>query len=201
MIDFIKGEVLLIEEDYIVVEVQGIGYRIFCPNPFQFTLHSQVTMYTHHHVREDAMHLFGFSSREEQKLFRKLLDVNGVGPRVAVGILAAGNPHSFTTAIQQENITVLTKLPGIGKKTAQRLILDLKGKLPEVAMDSTDTNISSMSTVADTSLSFETKEALQSLGISRDEADMIWQKIEHQVTADDSVDAVLKLALKQLHQG
>ncbi|KAF4321958.1 hypothetical protein G195_004852 [Phytophthora kernoviae 00238/432] len=86
-------------------------------------------VYTHHHVREDAMLLFGFATREEQKLFRKLIEVSGIGPKVALGILAGGTPDHVVTAIYQENLTFLTKLPGIGKKTAQRMILDLKDKL------------------------------------------------------------------------
>ena len=88
-----------------------------------------VTIYTHHHVREDAILLFGFATREEQRLFRKLLDVSGIGPKVALGILAGGRPEAIAAAIRQENVAFLTKLPGIGRKTAQRMILDLKDKL------------------------------------------------------------------------
>lgn len=130
MIDFLRGQVVHLETEYIVLDVHGVGYRVFCPNPYAFAkTEGPVTVYTHHHVREDAMQLFGFPTREEQRLFRKLIEVSGIGPRVALGILGGGTPDHVVSAIYQENISFLVKLPGIGKKTAQRMILDLKDKL------------------------------------------------------------------------
>lgn len=130
MIDFLRGPVAHLEPEYVVLDVQGVGYRVFCPNPYAFAkTEGPVTVFIHYQTREDATLLFGFPSREEQRLFRKLIEVSGIGPRVALGILTGGTPDQLIAAIYQENITFLTKLPGIGKKTAQRMILDLKDKL------------------------------------------------------------------------
>ena len=85
---FLRGQVVHLESEYIVLDVQGVGYRVFCPNPYAFAkTDGTITVFTHHHVREDAILLFGFPTREEQKLFRKLIEVSGIGPRVALGIL------------------------------------------------------------------------------------------------------------------
>ena len=139
MIDFLRGKVALRESDYAVLDVNGVGYRVFCPNPYALSHkeNEDVTMFIHYHVREDAHLLFGFITRDEQSLFRLLLDVSGIGPKVALGILAAGGrPEAVILAISQENLAFLTKLPGIGKKTAQRIILDLKDKLGSVSFSS-----------------------------------------------------------------
>ena len=118
MIEYLRGQVAYAESDYVVLDVQGVGYQIYCGNPFRFDHNQPLTIYTHHHVREDAMTLYGFTSREELALFRQLLDVSGIGPKVALGILNGGSPKDVLLAIHQENVAFLTRLPGIGKKTA-----------------------------------------------------------------------------------
>ncbi|MBO8172601.1 MAG: Holliday junction branch migration protein RuvA [Bacillaceae bacterium] len=134
MIDFIEGKLAYTELDYIVVETGGIGYRIFCGNPFQFSQEDgPVRLYTHHYVREDAIHLYGFATREERTLFRMLLDVSGIGPKGALAVVSAARPSEIAAAVRQEDIHFLTRFPGIGKKTAQRIILDLKDKMAEFA--------------------------------------------------------------------
>lgn len=137
MIDYIKGTLTHIDTQYVVVETtDGIGYQIFTGNPFQFSRFEQdiLTIFTYQHVREDILALYGFSSREERSLFEKLLQVSGVGPKAALAILATGTPGQVIAAIQSENITFLTKFPGIGKKTAQRLVIDLKDKLDDIGL-------------------------------------------------------------------
>ncbi|WP_286883942.1 Holliday junction branch migration protein RuvA, partial [Aneurinibacillus sp. UBA3580] len=131
MIDFIEGQVAYVETDCVVVMSHGVGYRIFSGNPFQYREgeHETVRIYTHHYVREDAVHLYGFSTRNERDLFRKLLDVSGIGPKGALAMISAGTPEQIIAAVTQENIEFLTRFPGVGKKTAQRIILDLKDKL------------------------------------------------------------------------
>lgn len=117
MIDFLRGKVAHREPEYAVIDVHGVGYRVFCPNPFALPDKTEdITVYIHHHVREDAILLFGFPTREEQALFRRLLDVSGIGPKVALGMLSGARPEAIVAAVQQENVTFLTKLPGIGKK-------------------------------------------------------------------------------------
>src|ERR1700730_2600580 len=109
MIDFLRGKIALKELDYAVMDVNGVGYRVFCPNPYAITSKEgeDVTLYIHYHVREDAHLLFGFPSREEQSLFRLLLEVSGIGPKVALGVLAGGRPEAVTAAISQDNVAFL----------------------------------------------------------------------------------------------
>jgi Holliday junction DNA helicase RuvA len=206
MIDFLRGKIALKEPDYAVMDVNGVGYRVFCPNPYAITSkeNEEVTLFIHYHVREDAHLLFGFPTREEQSLFRLLLEVSGIGPKVALGVLAGGRPETVTAAISQENVAYLMKLPGIGKKTAQRVILDLKDKLGAfpagsriggVVMDA-----AGMPAVEGGLTWSETKEALMSLGYTEAETDRAWQQIKGKVIPGDPVDAVMKLALQALYQ-
>ncbi|MFD2612592.1 Holliday junction branch migration protein RuvA [Paenibacillus gansuensis] len=211
MIDFLRGRLAHRETEYIVLDVQGVGYRVFCPNPFVFQpkAEEECTVFIHHSVREDAILLFGFQTREEQTLFRRLLDVSGIGPRVALGILSGGRPEAVVAAIQQENVTFLTKLPGIGKKTAQRMILDLKDKLSALPLAGWEASAGSDAAIADSRLDYagghawyEAKEALMALGYTDAETDRAWSSIRGQVDAEtDGVDVLMKKALQALFAG
>ncbi|NGM81920.1 Holliday junction branch migration protein RuvA [Paenibacillus sp. 7124] len=203
MIDFLKGPVVHLEQEYVVLEVQGVGYRVFCPNPYAFAKQEgPVTVYIHHHVREDAILLFGFPTREEQKLFRKLIEVSGIGPRVALGILTGGTPDHVISAIYQENITFLTKLPGIGKKTAQRMILDLKDKLDGLGTASFQTGLFAVeeqnSESGETSWQ-EARDGLKALGYTETELDRVWLALKKEGVEAESVDVLMKKALKLLY--
>ncbi|SFS58673.1 Holliday junction branch migration protein RuvA [Paenibacillus sp. BC26] len=209
MIDYVRGRVVHLDTEFVVVDVRDIGYQVFTPNPYAFAKSDDaVTIYTHHHVREDATLLFGFATREEQAMFRKLLEVSGIGPRVALGILAGGKPETIAAAIQQENLTFLTKLPGIGKKTAQRMVLDLKDKLDAIPGGF---SFAAASVVlddgADSGTLFgnqnwkEAREALTTLGYTAAELDRAWQGMKDHAAADESVDALMKRALQQLFKG
>jgi len=205
MIDFLRGQVAYVETEYIVLDVQGVGYRVFCPNPYVFPAKGQdvITVYIHHHVREDAQLLFGFPTREEQRLFRKLIEVSGIGPRVALGILSGGNPDGVIAAIHNENIAFLTKLPGIGKKTAQRMILDLKDKLEGFGGVTLFNPISAdAEELDDVSPGWpEAREGLKALGYTDAELDRVWAKLKDQLNADEAVDSLMKKALKLLYAG
>lgn len=207
MIDFLRGKVAHREPDYAVIDVNGVGYRVFCPNPYALSDKSDdITVYIHHHVREDAILLFGFGSREEQSLFRRLIDVTGIGPKVALGILSGGRPEAVVAAIQQENVAFLTKLPGIGKKTAQRIILDLKDKLGAVSSGFDDRAMTAAlqetrAAAGATGAWAEAKEALLALGYTEAEADRAWQSVKPKAKEDDSPDALVKLALQALYAG
>jgi Holliday junction DNA helicase RuvA len=205
MIDFVRGVLVHMTEDAIIVDVNGLGYRVFCPNPYAFQKEIQeiVTVYTHHHVREDAILLYGFTTREEQSLFRRLLDVSGIGPKGALGILSGSRPDQLIAAIQQENLAVLTKLPGIGKKTAQRMILDLKDKLGDVrsGIGGVAQNLTGFNTPVPSGAMEEAKEALVSLGYGTGEADRVLSIISKDIDENTSVDKVIKLALKQFLKG
>lgn len=206
MIDFLRGQIAHLETEYVVLDVQGVGYRVFCPNPYVFAAKGQetVTIYTHHHVREDAILLFGFPTREEQKLFRKLIEVSGIGPRVALGILSGGNPDHVVAAIHQENISFLTKLPGIGKKTAQRMILDLKDKLEGVGgtlFDPVPADAGEILGDGGNPGWPEAREGLKALGYTEAELDKVWHRLKDDVGPDEAVDSVMKKALKLLYAG
>ncbi|GIP57358.1 Holliday junction branch migration protein RuvA [Paenibacillus sp. FSL W8-0186] len=204
MIDFVRGQVAHLENDYVVLDVQGIGYRIYCPNPYVFAAkNEQTTVYTHHHVREDAILLYGFPTREEQRLFRKLIEVSGIGPRVALGILSGGQPEHVVAAIQQENITFLTKLPGIGKKTAQRMILDLKDKLDGLGGPSLfDEAPADLDGLDGLNPGWpEAREGLKALGYTDAELDRVWHQLKDSIKPAEEVDSVMKKALKLLYAG
>lgn len=209
MIDYLHGKIVHIDAEYVVVDVRDVGYRVFTPNPYEFAGKDEaVTIYIHHHVREDAILLYGFLSREQQTLFRKLLDVSGIGPRVALGILSAGRPETVVAAIQQENIGFLTKLPGIGKKTAQRMILDLKDKLlgASDAVGLAAAGIVSELAVEDSGQGSgtawqEARDALAALGYTAAELDAAWNKMKDSVMPEETVDTLMKRALQQLFKG
>jgi Holliday junction DNA helicase RuvA len=206
MIDFLRGRVALRELDYVVIDVHGVGYRVFCPNPLGFTSkdEEEQTLFIHYHVREDAHLLFGFPTREEQSLFRLLLEVTGIGPKVALGILAGGRPEAVVAAISQENIGFLTKLPGIGNKTAQRIILDLKDKLGNVSVrklaGATDLSTTGRNGLTEGGTAWsEAKEALLTLGYTEAEADRAWLLVKPKAKETDPVDVWMKLALQALY--
>ncbi|MCU6711115.1 Holliday junction branch migration protein RuvA [Paenibacillus sp. J5C_2022] len=209
MIDFLRGKIIHIDAEYVVVDVRDIGYRVFTPNPYEFAGKDEAaTIYIHHHVREDAILLYGFLSREQQTLFRKLLDVSGIGPRVALGILSAGRPETVIAAIQQENIGFLTKLPGIGKKTAQRMILDLKDKLLGASDAAGLAAAGIVSELAGDdggqghgTAWQEARDGLAALGYTASELDAAWNKMKDSVTPEETVDALMKRALQQLFKG
>ena len=130
MYDYIKGKVTRITPEYIVLETNGIGYQLNTPNPYAFRVSElEQQIFVHLQVREDAQLLFGFTSLDQRELFRKLIQVSGIGPKGALAILASGNPSHVMQAIEMEDEAFLVKFPGVGKKTARQMILDLKGKL------------------------------------------------------------------------
>jgi Holliday junction DNA helicase RuvA len=204
MIDFLRGNVAHRELDYLVLDVRGIGYRVFCANPFavQAKEGEETTLFIHYQVREDAHLLFGFTTREEQSLFRLLLEVNGIGPKVAIGVMAGGRPEMIAAAIQQENVNFLVKLPGIGRKTAQRMILDLKDKLGGIPSDSAAMSVMTGggAAVVGTGAWSEAKAALMALGYSETEADAAGHAIKPKLQGGEPVDVVMKLALQALYQ-
>lgn len=175
---------------------------MFCPNPYAFVKsEGPVTIYIHYQTREDATLLFGFPTREEQKLFRKLIEVSGIGPRVALGILTGGTPDQLISAIYQENITFLTKLPGIGKKTAQRMILDLRDKLDGLSAASMQTGLFAVPMEEqNAALPWqEARDGLKALGYTEAELDRVWLTMKKEGTDTGTVDVLMKKALGLLY--
>ncbi|GGE23228.1 Holliday junction branch migration protein RuvA [Streptococcus himalayensis] len=135
MYEYFKGIITKITAKYIVIEVGGIGYLLNVANPYAYSdkLQESLKVYVHQVVREDAETLYGFSSEEEKELFLSLISVSGIGPTSALAIIAADDNEGLVRAIDEKNITYLTKFPKIGKKTAQQMVLDLEGKVSSVA--------------------------------------------------------------------
>jgi len=141
MYDYIRGQVVRVTPEYIVVDQNGVGWQILTPNPYSFKVSDeQVLIYTHLHVREDIQQLLGFKNMEQRELFRKLILVSGIGPKGALAILASGVPAQVIGAIEREDEGFLTQFPGVGKKTARQMILDLKGKL-HMLLEESDVSI------------------------------------------------------------
>lgn len=127
MFDYIEGNVVERGQDYIVLDKSGFGFLIYTPYPSKFDESSKV--FTHLHIKEEEIKLYGFSNREERQLFQKLLSIHGIGIKHAFSLLANLSIQEFIEAIETENTALLSSIPGIGKKTAHRLIVELKGKI------------------------------------------------------------------------
>ena len=196
MYAYIKGKISQLYPTHIVVENNGIGYEIQTPNSYRFQsqLEEEAQVFTQLIVREDAHLLYGFIDLEEKDMFLNLIKVTGIGPKSALAILAASTPNEVKIAIENENEAYLTKFPGIGKKTARQIILDLKGKL-------TITEESELFAQADESKNDVLEEAvlaLEALGYSKREITKVKKSLEKETF--DTVDACVKMALALLIQ-
>lgn len=188
MIATLRGEITQIEENAIVVEVGGVGLRAFVPAPLRTRLKpgEVVLLYTHLVVREDALTLYGFESQPDRELFNMLLGVDGVGPKVALSVLSAMTVDAIQRAVFAEEADVLSRVPGVGKKTAQKMALHLKDKLKP-----TDA-LARVAAMSDTD--GEVLAALTALGYSVIEAQTALQAIPKD-TPDD-VEVRLRVALQ-----
>lgn len=201
MIAYIKGKVTYIQDDSVIVDVQGVGYEIVCANPFVFqtSLNEEILIFTYHHVREDAQILFGFKEQEQKSLFTKLLQVSGIGPKGALAILGSVNVDEFVAAVEREDDKFLTSFPGVGKKTARQVILDLKGKLTSmlsISSGAPEKQTGQKETVA-AGLS-EAQDALRTLGYSEREIKSVIPQLqkENLQNTDEIIRKALALLMK-----
>lgn len=198
MYEYIIGQVTNITPFYIVIENQGIGYQIAMGNPYRYSgkLNQEVQIYLHQVVREDAQLLYGFSNFDEKQLFLKLISVSGIGPKSALAILASEDHNGLIQAIEADDVTYLTKFPGVGKKTAQQMILDLKGKLGELVGD---LPVSKVPASQGNLALEEALEALTALGYGDKEVKRVKKvllELENQTT-DQYLREALKLMMKK----
>ncbi|TCS78772.1 Holliday junction branch migration protein RuvA [Tepidibacillus fermentans] len=202
MIDFVQGTIVDLDEESVIVNVNGIGYQVFVPRPeeYQSMLNQFCMIYTHHHMREDWMGLYGFQDKEERYLFRLLLGVSGIGPKGALAIIGQGNPNQVIQAIASEDEKFLTQLPGVGKKTAQRIILDLKDKVKGLSSSGNlfDTMKREEIEVIPTEQGSDLKEALKSLGYHEQEIHQVLKSLQPLIEKGESLDRLIKLALQNL---
>ena len=199
MISYVKGPLMAIEEDVIVVEAGHVGLAIHVPVsllPELPGMGKEVTVYTYFQVREDAMTLYGFLHSQDRDMFRQLLGVNGIGPKGALGILSVLRPDDLRLAIVSEDVKALAKAPGIGNKTAQRLILDLKDKIDMADVLPAQFAAEEEPGISAGGVAKEAVEALVALGYSTAEANRAVGKVE--VTGDMTSEDVLKASLKHL---
>jgi len=200
MIGSVRGKVAYLGSDYCIVETPGgVGYRVFMPSSHlaQLVIGRDIRVSTHTAVREDAILLYGFLSQEYYELFELLLGVSGVGPKLALGILSAIKPEEFYLAVQSQDVKLLVKLPGIGKKTAERMLLELKDKVGSFT-DNRGTEIIPTAASGGSGAVAEAIEALESLGYSRSEILPVLKEIPDCSTL--SSDVILKQALKLIAQ-
>lgn len=206
MIGRLRGIVIEKQAPEILLEVAGVGYEVQLPLTSFYQLPAtgqEATVYTHFVVREDAQQLFGFSSVSERGLFRLLLKANGVGPKLALTILSGLTASQFVRCVQQDDISTLVKLPGVGKKTAERLLIEMRDRLKDWGV-SVDTPVTDhLVLVGDEVESFSLKEspeqdaigALVALGYSQSQAASAVKKVFH---ADYSSEQLIKAALKSM---
>lgn len=193
---FIKGKLVQLYPTHVVVENQGMGYEILTANSYRFQryLDQEVCIYTSLIVREDAHLLYGFVDDEEKDMFLSLIKVTGIGPKSALAILAASTPNEVKKAIESENDAYLTKFPGIGKKTARQIVLDLKGKVTYTDSESTSLfEVEDES--ADQKMIAEALLALQALGYSKRELAKVEKALQKSeiTTVDEAVKRGLQL--------
>ena len=183
MYEYIKGIITKIESTYVVVENNGIGYLVYVANPYSFSVDDNVKIFIYQQIREDENTLYGFKNEDEKNMFLKLIDVKGLGPKMALPMFATGSIDGIKDAIERENILYLKKFPKIGDKVARQIILDLKGKLVE----KNNNNIKSND---------ELTEALKGLGYKPADINKILPSINASYTIENQIKEALKLLLK-----
>ena len=187
MIGRIKG--ILIEKipPFILLDCQGVGYEIEVPMTTFFNLPdagSEVTLLTHFVVREDAHLLFGFATTSERHMFRQLIKVNGIGAKVALSILSSIESNELTNAIKTDDTNMLIKIPGIGKKTAERLVLELKDRVKDIEVTQASKNV--ITNIDDI------ENALISLGYSASQASIAIKALPDNISVNDGIRQALK---------
>lgn len=184
MYRYIIGIVTEQDSNNITLECNNVGYQVFVSNPYSYELNSEYKVYLYNHIREDENSLYGFKTKEELELFLKLINVKGLGPKMANGFFATGSVKGIVDAINRENILYLTKFPKIGEKLARQIVLDLKGKIDiEVSEEVVD----------DTQDLIDT---LSALGYKNVEIKKVISQIDKSNSLEEQVKEALKLLLK-----
>ncbi len=200
MIACLIGEVLALEAPTVLLNVNGVGYEIDTPlTTFcQLQKGQQVTLWTHLAVREDAQLLYGFINAQEKTIFRTLLKVNGVGPKMALGILSTLSVEMLIHTVENEDVNTLVKVPGVGKKTAERLMIELRDRFKAMASGAAPSNSTAPQIqFMGNSAVAEAEAALQSLGYKPAEA----QKLINAVKADyTEASDIIRAALKSMNR-
>lgn len=201
MLSYVRGELVAIEEDKVIVDVNGVGFGIFMPAQsmnYLPMIGEEVKLHTYMNVREDAIQLYGFLTRDDLKVFKLVIGVSGIGPKGGLSILSQMSPDDLRFAVMANDAKMIAKAPGIGKKTAEKLIIELKDKLDieDVLNKHVDDVDVTVVTNASNEVQAEAVQALVALGYGSTEATKAVKKV--QIDENTTVEEVLKLALKNI---
>ncbi|EDX42076.1 Holliday junction branch migration protein RuvA [Limosilactobacillus reuteri] len=199
MYEYLTGLVTVVAPQYIVVDVNGVGYKLLVANPYRYQEDrtKKVRVYVYQAVREDNISLFGFTDQNEKNLFMQLINVSGIGPKSALAILANPDHQGLVDAITNNNVSYLTKFPGIGKKTASQIVLDLRDKLTN---ESSSSLFATTQLAVDTTVNSELKDALEALAaLGYKERDI--KKVQKTLMKEEQMatDEYLRQALRLLN--
>lgn len=199
MYEYLTGLVTVVAPQYIVVDVNGVGYKLLVANPYRYQENrtKKVQVYVYQAVREDNISLFGFTDQNEKNLFMQLINVSGIGPKSALAILANPDHQGLVDAITNNNVSYLTKFPGIGKKTASQIVLDLRDKLTN---ESSSSLFATTQLTVDATVNRELKDALEALAaLGYKERDI--KKIQKTLMKEEQMatDEYLRQALRLLN--
>lgn len=193
MIGFLRGRLISKTPQFILMDVGGVGYRVFVSLNTFYRLeneNAEQSLFIHTVVRDDAIHLFGFANRREQEVFERLISVSGIGPKVAISILSRINVDDLVTAVTGGDHLKLTAVPGVGRKTAERLILELKDRFLEVIGMPSDLPAAAQEEIQ------EILDALVNLGYNKIQAQKALQTARRDLGTDASLEQILKAAIK-----
>ena len=199
MIAHIQGGLNFKSPEYLIIDVDGIGYEVQVPLTTFYDLPevgSTVALHIHTHVREDALQLYGFRSREEKQLFVRLMSVAGIGPRLAVNILSGITPGELAKTIHQGDLARLVSIPGVGRKTAERMMIEMRDKLPAVALGqelAAPIRLAASDAIIEDALS-----ALLNLGYKKGVAQQAIKQAQQHIQGEVSLENLLKEALRSL---
>lgn len=194
MYEYFQGVIVTIKPDFVVIDVNGIGYKVFSPTPYAYQEGQKARVFIEQIVRDTGITLYGFQTENDKGLFLKLLSVSGIGPKSALAIMAAEDSDSLAEAIEQGEVKYLTRFPGVGKKTASQIVLDLKGKLGSFVKNANKAASAEVSPELNDALL-----ALLALGYTKKEVDRITPALiaEEKTTADQYIKKGLALLLKK----
>jgi Holliday junction DNA helicase RuvA len=197
MIRLLQGQLHSRDERTIILFVNGVGYHVAVTNAFTAEENEEITLFIHTHVREDAITLYGFRTKNELNFFEILMSVNGIGPKMGMEILSAP-AHAVQNAILQGNLSYLTSIPGIGKKIAERMILELKNKLnPSDLLQSSGTASTKPANTSNQA-NEEAIAALEGLGYKRNHVTRVLAQADESDTTEKSAEELIKFFLKKV---
>lgn len=187
MISYVKGKTILNNLNFLIVENCGVGYKVYVSPSISFKKGEECELFVHHHLKEDISDLYGFLTFEDLSIFQKLISVNGVGPKAGMAIMSKSHAEEIVNAIENENVSFFLSVPGIGKKVAARIILDLKSKLSK----------DSIIKLAEEKVSDDLIEALVSLGYKKADINKMMRHIPDDIETDqEKIRWVLKNQIK-----